>query len=246
MYRARARKRARLDVIMHGIPTSSVAPRGTPSAGVKGGRGGTGVSETDVDRETASADSLRRGAMRMLAEEAQSSLAEATREVNLEIGNESGSVAAGSFPFPLTVLASIGGVSRGTDIIFALGDSPGFPTVDFLGTIFLSVEGEVEVVDRRDTFEVDLCAGLVLSLVGSGSGGTAFFGFVVMFVLTTEVVDVRLGLLAAVAVTEVAVAVVFTLTVETVDETELRRGRDVSSPGKSELVLLNVDEASLR
>jgi hypothetical protein len=56
MYRARARKRARLDVMMHGIPTSSVAPRGTPSGGLKGGRGGTGVSEIDVDRETASAE----------------------------------------------------------------------------------------------------------------------------------------------------------------------------------------------
>lgn len=231
---------------MHGIPTSSVAPRGTPSGGVKEDRGGTGVSESDVDRETASADSLRRGAMRMLAEEAEVSLAEATRDVGLEIGNESRSVAADSFPFPLTVLVGIGSVSRGTDIVFALGDSPGFPTADFLGTIFLRVEGEVEVVDRRDAFEVDLCAGLVLSLVGSGSGGTAFFGFVVVFVLTTEVVDVRLGLPAAVAVTDVVVAVVFTLTVETVDETELRRGRDVSSPGNSELVLLNVDEASLR
>jgi hypothetical protein len=184
--------------------------------------------------------------MRMLAEEAEVSLAEATRDVGLEIGNESRSVAADSFPFPLTVLVGIGSVSRGTDIVFALGDSPGFPTADFLGTIFLRVEGEVEVVDRRDAFEVDLCAGLVLSLVGSGSGGTAFFGFVVVFVLTTEVVDVRLGLPAAVAVTDVVVAVVFTLTVEMVDETELRRGRDVSSPGNSELVLLNVDEASLR
>ena len=231
---------------MQGIPTSSVAPRGTPSGGVKSGRGGTGVSETDVDRETASADPLRRGAIRMLAEEAEASLAEATRDVGLEICNRPGSVAAGSFPFPLTVLVGIGGVSPGTGVVLALGDSPGFPTVGFLGVIFLRVEGEVEVVDRRDAFEVDLCAGLVLSLVGSGSGGTTFFGFVVMFVLTTEVVDVRLGLLAAVAVTDVAVAVVFTLTVETVDETELRRGRDVSSPGNSELVLLNVDEASLR
>lgn len=231
---------------MQGIPTSSVAPRGTPSGGVKGGRGGTGVSETDVDRETASADSLRRGAMRMLAEEAEASLAEATRDVGLEIGNGPGSVAAGSFPFPLTVIVGIGGASPGTDVVLTLGDSPGFPTVDFLIVTFLRVEGEVEAVDRRDAFEVDLCAGLVLSLVGSGSGGTAFFGFVVMFVLTTEVVDVRLGLLAAVAVTDVAVAVVLTLTVETVDETELRRGRDVSSPGNSELVLLNVDEASLR
>jgi predicted RND superfamily exporter protein len=84
----------------------------------------------------------------------------------------------------------------------------------------------------------------VLSLVGSGSGGTTFFGFVVAFVLITEVVDVRLGLLAVV-VMDVAVAVVFTLTVETVDETELRRGRDASSPGNSEAVLLKVDDASL-
>jgi len=245
MYRARARKRARLDVMMHGIPTWSVAPRGTPPGGVNGGWGGTGVSEIDVDREIASADSLRRGARRILAE-AEASLAEAARDVGLEVGDRSGSVAAGSFPFPLYVPAGTAAVSRETDIVivFALGDSPGFPAVGFLGTIFLRVEGEVEVVDRRETFEVDLCAGLVLSLVGSGSGGTTFFGFVVAFVLITEVVDVRLGLLAVV-VMDVAVAVVFTLTVETVDETELRRGRDASSPGNSEAVLLKVDDASL-
>jgi len=204
------------------------------------------VSDIDVDREIASADSLRRGARRILAE-AEASLAEAARDVGLEVGDRSGSVAAGSFPFPLYVPAGTAAVSRETDIVivFALGDSPGFPAVGFLGTIFLRVDGEVEVVDRRETFEVDLCAGLVLSLVGSGSGGTTFFGFVVAFVLITEVVDVRLGLLAVV-VMDVAVAVVFTLTVETVDETELRRGRDASSPGNSEAVLLKVDDASLR
>ena len=203
------------------------------------------MSEIDVDREIASADSLRRGARRILTE-AEASLAEAARDVGLEVGDRSGSVAAGSFPFPLYVPAGTAAVSRETDIVivFALGDSPGFPAVGFLGTIFLRVEGEVEVVDRRETFEVDLCAGLVLSLVGSGSGGTTFFGFVVAFVLITEVVDVRLGLLAVV-VMDVAVAVVFTLTVETVDETELRRGRDASSPGNSEAVLLKVDDASL-
>jgi hypothetical protein len=185
--------------------------------------------------------------MRILAEEAEASLAEVTRDVGLEVGNGSVSVAAGSFPFPLTVPAGVAAVSRGRDIVLALGDSPGFPAADFLGTIFLRVDGEVEAVDRRDAFEVDLCAGgLVLSLGVSGSGGTFFLGFVVMFVLTTEVVDVRLGLLGAVAVVEVAVAVVFTLTVETVDETELRRGRGASSPGNSDLVLLNVEEASLR
>jgi hypothetical protein len=183
----------------------------------------------------------------MLAEDAEDSLVEATRDVGLEVGNESVSDAAGSFPFPLTVPAGMPGASRDKDIAFTLGDSPGFPTAGFLGTTFLRVDGEVEVVDRRDAFEVDLCAGaLVVSLGVSGSGGTVFLGFVVMFVLTTEVVDVRLGLLGAAAVVEVAVAVVFTLTVETVDETELRRGRDRSSPGNSDLVLLNVEEASLR
>jgi len=136
-------------------------------------------------------------------------------------------------------------VSRETEIVFALGNSPGFPAVDFLGTIFLRVEGEVaEAVDRIDVFEGDFCAGLVLSLTGSGSGGTAFFGFVVELVLITEVADIRLGL-AVVGVTDL-VAVVFTLTVETVDEAELRRGRGGSSAGSSKLELLNVDDASLR
>jgi hypothetical protein len=136
-------------------------------------------------------------------------------------------------------------VSRETETVFALGDSPGFPAVDFLGTIFLRVEGEVaEAVDRIDALEGDLCAGLVLSLTGSGSGGAAFFGFVVEFVLITEVADIRLGL-AAVGVTDL-VAVVFTLTVETVDEAELRRGRGGSSAGSSDLGVLYVDDASLR
>ena len=135
-------------------------------------------------------------------------------------------------------------VSRETDIVLALGDSPGFPTVDFLGTIFLRVDGEA-VVDRRDAFEGDFCAGLVLSLVGSGSGGTTFFSFAVVFALVTEVADVRLGLPTPVGVTDL-VAVVFTLTVETVDDTELRRGRDGTSVGNSDLGVLNVDDASLR
>jgi hypothetical protein len=135
--------------------------------------------------------------------------------------------------------------SREIEVVFALGDSPGFPAADFLGTIFLRVEGEVaEAVDRIDALEGDLCAGLVLSLTGSGSGGAAFFGFVVEFVLITEVADIRLGL-AAVGVTDL-VAVVFTLIVETVDEAELRRGRGGSSAGSSDLGLLNVDDASLR
>ena len=134
-------------------------------------------------------------------------------------------------------------MSRETDIVLALGDSPGFPTVDFLGTIFLRVDGEA-AVDRRDAFEGDFCAGLVLSLVGSGSGGTTFFSFAV-FALITEVADVRLCLPTPVGVTDL-VAVVFTLTVETVDDTELRRGRDGTSAGNSDLVLLNVDDASLR
>jgi hypothetical protein len=179
----------------------------------------------------------------MLAEEEEASLAEGTRDVGLEVDNRSGSVATGSLPFPLTVPAGTAGISRGIGIVFALGDSPGFPAVGFLGTIFLRVDVEVELVDRRDAFDVDLCAGLVLSFAVSGSGGTAFFGLVVVCVLVTEVVDVRLGL---VAVTDVAVAVVLTLTVETVDETELRRGRGSRSPGNSALVLLNVDDASLR
>ena len=57
MYRASARKRARLDVMMHGIPTWSVAPRGAPSESVKGWAG-SGVSEADVVREAASLDPL--------------------------------------------------------------------------------------------------------------------------------------------------------------------------------------------
>jgi hypothetical protein len=136
-------------------------------------------------------------------------------------------------------------VSCETEIVFALGDSPGFPALDFLGTIFLRVEGElVEAVDRIDALEGDLCGGLVLSLTGSGSGGAAFFGLVVEFVLITDVADIRLGL-TAVGVTDL-VAVVFTLIVETVDEAELRRGRGGSSTESSDLGLLNVDDASLR
>ena len=136
-------------------------------------------------------------------------------------------------------------VSRETEIVFALGESPGFPAVDFLGTIFLRVEGEVvEAVDRIDALDGDFCGGLVLNLTGSGSGGAAFFGFVVEFVLITEVADVRLGL-AAVGVTDL-VAVVFTLTVETVDEVELRRGRGGNSAGSSDLGVLNIDDVSLR
>lgn len=246
MYRARARKRARLDVMIQGIPTWSVAPCGAPSGGVKGSWAGAEPSEADVVREIASVDPLRWGATRTLAEEAEASLAAATRNAGLGVGNGSASVTAGSLPFPLTVPARFPAVSRETESVLALGDSPGFPAVDFLGTIFLRVEGEEEAVDRRDAFEGDFCAGLVLSLTGSGSGGTGFFGFVGVFVLITEVADVRLGLLGAVAVVDVAVAVVFTLTVETVDETELHRGRGAGSPGNSELVLLNVDDASLR
>jgi hypothetical protein len=181
----------------------------------------------------------------MLAEEADASLTAATRNAGFEFGVGSGSVAVGSRPFPLWVPTAVAAASRETDIVFALGDSPGFPAVDFLGTIFLRVEGEAEAVDRRDAFEGDFCAGLVLSLIGSGSGGAAFFDFVVVFALITEVAEVRLGLPAAVGVTDL-VAVVFTLTVETVDETELRRGRGGTSTGKSDLVLLNVDDASLR
>lgn len=136
-------------------------------------------------------------------------------------------------------------MSREIEITFALGDSPGFPTVDFLGTIFLRVEGEVaEAVDRIDALEGDFCGGLVLSLTGSGSGGAAFFDFVVEFVLIIEVADIRLGL-AAVGVTDL-VAVVLTLTVDTVDETELRRGRGGNSVGSSDLGVLYVDDTSLR
>jgi hypothetical protein len=64
----------------------------------------------------------------------------------------------------------------------------------------------------------------------SGSGGTAFVGLVDA---VTEVADVRLGLLAEAVTLEAAVAVVLTLTVETVDETELRRGRGAGSPENS-------------
>jgi hypothetical protein len=224
---------------MHGIPTWSVAPRGAPS-GVEGWAG-SGVSEPEVARETASLDPLWR-ATRILAE-AEASLTAATRNAGFGFGEGSGSVAVGSFPFPLWVPTAA--VSRETDNVFALGESPGFPALDFLGTIFLRVDGEVaDAVDRRDAFEDDFCAGLVLSLVVSGSGGTAFFSFAAVFALI-EVADVRLGLLVPVGVTDL-VAVVLTLTVETVDETELRRGRDGTSAGNSDLVLLNVDDASLR
>jgi len=149
----------------------------------------------------------------------------------------------GCFPFPLTVPPGVAAVSREIVNVFAFGDSPCFPEEDFLGTTFLRVEGEAEAVDRREVFEDDFCAGLVLSFTVSGSGGTSFFGFVVVFVLVTEVADVRLGLVGVASV-DVAVAVVFTLTVETVDETELRRGRCSGNPGNSDLVLLN--DASLR
>jgi hypothetical protein len=156
--------------------------------------------------------------------------------------DRSGSVVvAGSFPF----LVGVAAVSCEA-VAFALGDSPFFPIAGFLGTIFFRVEGETDVVDRRDALEGDRCAALVLSFTESGSGGTAFFGLVGVFVLITEVADVRLGLLAAVVTLDVAVAVVLTLTVETDDEAELRRGRGASSPGNSVLTLLNVDDASLR
>ena len=116
--------------------------------------------------------------------------------------------------------------------------------MDFLGTIFFRVEGEDEAVVRRDPFEGCFCDGRVLSLIVSGSGGTrTFFDLVDVFVLITDVADVRLGLAPAGAV-EVAVAVVLPLTVETEDEAELRRGRGPRSPGSSDLVLLN--DASLR
>ena len=99
MYRARARKRARLDVMMQGIPTWSVAPRGAPSGGVNGWAA-SGVSEADVVRETASLEPLRR-ATRMLAEEAEASLTAATRNTGFGFGEGSGSVAVNSLPFPL-------------------------------------------------------------------------------------------------------------------------------------------------
>ena len=130
---------------------------------------------------------------------------------------------------------------------FTLGesDSPGFPVMDFLGTIFFRVEGEVEGVGRRDPFEGCFCDGRVLSLIVSGSGGTTtFFDFDEVFVLITDVADVRLCLGPAAGAVEVAVAVVLTLTVETEDEAELRRGRGTSSPGRSDLELLN--DTSLR
>ena len=79
----------------------------------------------------------------------------------------------------------------------------------------------------------------------SGSGGTtAFFDFEDVFVLIIDAADVRLGLVPAAGVVEVAVAVVLTLTVETEDDAELRRGRGASSPGRSDLELLN--DTSLR
>ena len=150
-------------------------------------------------------------------------------------------VVEGSFPFPLAVDVA------GAMATFTLGErvSPGFPVMDFRGTIFFSVEGEVEGVARRDPFEGCFCDGRVLSLIVSGSGGTAtFFDLDDAFVLVTDVADVRLGLVPAGGATEVAVAVVLTLTVETEDEAELRRGRGTRSPGRSDLELLN--DASLR
>ena len=65
-----------------------------------------------------------------------------------------------------------------------------------------------------------------------------------MFALVTDVADIRLGLPTPVGVTDL-VAVVFTLTVGAVDDTELRRGRDGTSVGYSDLGVLNVDDASL-
>jgi hypothetical protein len=124
-------------------------------------------------------------------------------------------------------------------------ESPDFPVMDFLGTIFFRVEGEGEAVGRRDPFEDCLCDGRVLSLIVSGSGGTTtFFDFDDVFVLATDVVDVRLGLVPPAGAVEVAVAVVLTLTVETEDEAELRRGRGARSPGRSDLELLK--DTSLR
>ena len=57
MYRASARKRARLDAIIHGIPTSSVAPRGAPDDGEDSGVE-VAVSDPEVDRETGSGGPL--------------------------------------------------------------------------------------------------------------------------------------------------------------------------------------------
>lgn len=150
-------------------------------------------------------------------------------------------VVLGSFPFPLGVVVDDNAP------VFTLGEreSPGFPVKDLLGTIFFSVEGEGEVVGRRDPFEVCFCDGRVISLTVSGSGGTgAFFDFEDIFVLIVDAADVRLGLVPAAGVVEVAVAVVLTLTVETEDEAELRRGRGVISSGRSDVELLN--DASLR
>jgi len=179
-----------------------------------------------------------------MLEEVEASLTAASRNAGLEVGDGSG-VVDDCFPFPLIVPPGVAVVSREIVNAFVFGDSPGFPEEDFRGTIFLRVEGEAEAVDRREVFEGDFCAGLGRSFAVSGSGGTGFFGFVGVFVLVTEAVDVRLGLVG-VAKVDVAVAVVLTLTVETVDETELRRGRGSDNPGNSDLVLLNVDDASLR
>jgi hypothetical protein len=55
-------------------------------------------------------------------------------------------------------------VSCEIEIVFALGDTLGFPAVrfpavDLLGTIFFGVEGEVaEAVDRIDASEGEFCA----------------------------------------------------------------------------------------
>ena len=57
MYRASARKRARLDAMIHGIPTSSVAPRGAPDDGEDSGVE-VAVSDPEVDRETGSGGPL--------------------------------------------------------------------------------------------------------------------------------------------------------------------------------------------
>lgn len=116
--------------------------------------------------------------------------------------------------------------------------------MDFLGTIFFRVEGEVKGVLRRDPFEGCFGDGRVLSLIVSGSGGTTTFFDFDDVVLITDVAEVLLGLGPAGGAVEVAVAVVLTLTVETEDEAELRRGRGTSSPGKSDFELLN--DASLR
>jgi hypothetical protein len=86
----------------------------------------------------------------------------------------------------------------------------------------------------------------VLSLIVSGSGGTRLSSTLTTYSCFTDVADVRLGLVPPAGATEVAVAVVLTLTVETEDEAELRRGRGGSSAGRSDLELLNVDDASLR